>query len=100
MRAAVNEQIRVYTRRTPEGNKGIKSTPTTTSRTLQPGTKVTAIGTLELGDGPFNAHARLRGTIFTHPKDQTMSTPAPPDPQHNDLPPNTEPPPAPQHSRI
>lgn len=90
VRAAVNEQIRVYTRRTPEGNKGTKSTPTTTSRTLQPGTKVTAIGTLELGDGPFNAHARLRGTIFTHPKDQTMSTPAPTDPQHNALPPNTE----------
>ena len=80
VRAAVNERVRVYARATsgkaPQGTKGGSG-----SRPLRPGTRVTAIGTVEFGEGPFTATARLRGTLFAQNNSSTSGNPGGADPR-------------------
>lgn len=80
VRAAVNERVRVYARTTsgkaPQGARGGSG-----SRPLRPGTRVTAIGTVEFGEGPFTATARLRGTLFAQNNSSTSGNPGGADPR-------------------
>ena len=80
VRAAVNERVRVYARATSgkarQGAKGSSG-----SRRLRPGTRVTAIGTVEFGEGPFTATARLRGTLFAQNNNSTSGNPGGADPR-------------------
>lgn len=80
VRAAVNERVRVYARATsgkaPQGARGGSG-----SRPLRPGTRVTAIGTVEFGEGPFTATARLRGTLFAQNNSSTSGNPGGADPR-------------------
>ena len=80
VRAAVNERVRVYARttsgKTPQGTKGGSG-----NRQLRPGTRVTAIGTVEFGEGPFTATARLRGTLFAQNNSSTSGNPGGADPR-------------------
>lgn len=80
VRAAVNERVRVYARATsgkaPQGARGGSG-----NRQLQPGTRVTAIGTVEFGEGPFTATARLRGTLFAQNNNSTSGNPGGADPR-------------------
>lgn len=80
VRAAVNERVRVYARTTsgkaPQGARGGSG-----NRQLRPGTRVTAIGTVEFGEGPFTATARLRGTLFAQNNSSTSGNPGGADPR-------------------
>lgn len=80
VRAAVNERVRVYARTTsgkaPQDAKGGSG-----NRQLPPGTRVTAIGTVEFGEGPFTATARLRGTLFAQNNSSTSGNPGGADPR-------------------
>lgn len=80
VRAAVNERVRVYARTTsskaPRDAKGGSG-----NRPLRPGTRVTAIGTVEFGEGPFTATARLRGTLFAQNNSSTSGNPGGADPR-------------------
>lgn len=82
VRAAVNERVRVYTRAaSSKASQDAKGAPGSGSRQVQPGTRVTAIGTVEFGEGPFTATARLRGTLFAQNNSLTGGNPDGPDPR-------------------
>lgn len=82
VRAAVNERVRVYTRAaSSKASQDAKGAPGSGSRQVQPGTRVTAIGTVEFGEGPFTATARLRGTLFAQNNSLTGGNPGGPDPR-------------------
>lgn len=82
VRAAVNERVRVYTRAAfIKASQDAKGAPGSGSRQVQPGTRVTAIGTVEFGEGPFTATARLRGTLFAQNNSLTGGNPGGPDPR-------------------
>lgn len=82
VRAAVNERVRVYTRAaSSKASQDAKGAPGSESRQVQPGTRVTAIGTVEFGEGPFTATARLRGTLFAQNNSLTGGNPDGPDPR-------------------
>lgn len=82
VRAAVNERVRVYTRAaSSKASQDAKRAPGSGSRQVQPGTRVTAIGTVEFGEGPFTATARLRGTLFAQNNSLTGGNPGGPDPR-------------------
>lgn len=82
VRAAVNERVRVYARATSgKARQDAKGAPGSGSRPLRPGTRVTAIGTLEFGEGPFTATARLRGTLFAQNNSSTSGNPGGADPR-------------------
>lgn len=80
VRAAVNERVRVYTRAASgKARQDAKGAPG--SRQLRPGTRVTAIGTVEFGEGPFAATARLRGTLFAQNNSSRGGNPGGADPR-------------------
>lgn len=80
VRAAVNERVRVYARATSgKAPQGARRGPG--NRQLRPGTRVTAIGTVEFGEGPFTATARLRGTLFAQNNSSTSGNPGGADPR-------------------
>lgn len=82
VRAAVNERVRVYTRAaSSKARQDAKGAPGSGSRQVQPGTRVTAIGTVEFGEGPFTATARLRGTLFAQDNSLTGGNPGGADPR-------------------
>lgn len=82
VRAAVNERVRVYTRAaSSKARQDAKGAPGSRSRQVQPGTRVTAIGTVEFGEGPFTATARLRGTLFAQDNSLTGGNPGGADPR-------------------
>lgn len=82
VRAAVNERVRVYTRAaSSKASQDAKGAPGSGSRQVQPGTRVTAIGTVEFGEGPFTTTARLRGTLFAQNNSLTGGNPDGPDPR-------------------
>lgn len=82
VRAAVNERVRVYTRAaSSKASQDAKGALGSGSRQVQPGTRVTAIGTVEFGEGPFTATARLRGTLFAQNNSLTGGNPDGPDPR-------------------
>ena len=82
VRAAVNERVRVYTRAaSSKARQDAKGAPGSGSRQVQPGTRVTAIGTVEFGEGPFTATARLRGTLFAQDNSLTGGNPGGVDPR-------------------
>lgn len=80
VRAAVNERVRVYAR-TTSGKARQDAKGGSGSRPLRPGTRVTAIGTVEFGEGPFTATARLRGTLFAQNNSSTSGNPGGADPR-------------------
>lgn len=80
VRAAVNERVRVYAR-TTSGKARQDAKGGSGSRQLPPGTRVTAIGTVEFGEGPFTATARLRGTLFAQNNSSTSGNPGGADPR-------------------
>ena len=80
VRAAVNERVRVYAR-TTSGKARQDAKGGSRSRQLRPGTRVTAIGTVEFGEGPFTATARLRGTLFAQNNSSTSGNPGGADPR-------------------
>lgn len=80
VRAAVNERVRVYARAT-SGKARRDTKGGSGSRQLPPGTRVTAIGTVEFGEGPFTATARLRGTLFAQNNSSTSGNPGGADPR-------------------
>lgn len=80
VRAAVNERVRVYAR-TTSGKARQDAKGGSGNRQLPPGTRVTAIGTVEFGEGPFTATARLRGTLFAQNNSSTSGNPGGADPR-------------------
>lgn len=80
VRAAVNERVRVYAR-TTSGKARRDAKGGSGNRQLPPGTRVTAIGTVEFGEGPFTATARLRGTLFAQNNSSTSGNPGGADPR-------------------
>lgn len=50
-------------------------------RPIDPRTTLTAIGTVEFGEGPFTATARLRGTLFAQNNSSTSGNPGGADPR-------------------
>lgn len=80
VRVAVNERVRVYARAT-SGKARQDARGGSGNRQLRPGTRVTAIGTVEFGEGPFTATARLRGTLFAQNNNSTSGNPGGADPR-------------------